>query len=358
MRVAFFPNILTRLSNPYLDLLEKSLKTQGILFEEDGSDFLSWRRLLKSRHQVTLYHFHWIDYHYHGPTFLTSFLYALKFIVKLIFARSLGYRIVYTLHNLHPHETSYPLLDFIVRKAMLLSAHSVIVHCNAGRDLLEKEFGRKRNVHVIPLGNYIGVHKGRITRNQSRACLGISLSDKVFLCFGLIRPYKGIEQLLQSWKSLTLKNAQLWIVGQPQDPDYENKIRYLSEDLSQVNLHLEFIPDDEVALYFSAADVVVLPFSQVLTSSSAMLALSFGCPVVCPSIGCLPELVTPECGFLYDPDLSGSLEKTLALIMSTDLTLMRQNAYKQAKSFTWAETASLTIDAYNNNIKYNFHSHS
>jgi glycosyltransferase involved in cell wall biosynthesis len=93
----------------------------------------------------------------------------------------------------------------------------------------------------------------------------------------MIRPYKGIENLLQVWQAnqTSFQNHTLLIAGKPLDTAYEQKIAALITKSSNTILQANFIPSDLMHLYFSAADVVVLPFTQILTSGSLILPMSY-----------------------------------------------------------------------------------
>ena len=98
--------------------------------------------------------------------------------------------------------------------------------------------------------------------------------------------------------------------------------------------------------YFNACDFVVLPFSDVMTSSSAMLALSFGRPIIAPAIGCLPEIITPETGLLYNPTHSDGLVEALRKCSTLDAAKMGECARLSVRRFTWDDLANITLQAY------------
>jgi glycosyltransferase involved in cell wall biosynthesis len=107
-----------------------------------------------------------------------------------------------------------------------------------------------------------------------------------------------------------------------------------------------FFPNEDFQIYLNAADVVVLPFSQVLTSGSAIAALSFGKPVIVPALGCLPELVDDSMGILYDPKDTGALSKALLDIRRCDLDRAGCAAFARAKSLDWQRIASRVAEVY------------
>ncbi len=93
----------------------------------------------------------------------------------------------------------------------------------------------------------------------------------------------------------------------------------------RINLVPEFIADEAIQVYLNAADIFVLPYKDITTSGAAFLALSFGRPIIAPSIASFPEVVTPQSGILYDP------QKTNSLV----------SALQEAKKHFWSETEIL-----------------
>jgi glycosyltransferase involved in cell wall biosynthesis len=106
-----------------------------------------------------------------------------------------------------------------------------------------------------------------------------------------------------------------------------------------------YAPHERVPLYFAAADVVVLPFRQVTTSGSAVLALSLGRPVVAPRIGALRDLPV-DVGFLYeDGGLVGALGRALSA-PPEELAERSQAARRYAGNLSWDHIATTTLDVY------------
>ena len=87
-------------------------------------------------------------------------------------------------------------------------------------------------------------------------------------------------------------------------------------------------------------DVVVLPFTAVLTSGSAIQALGFGKPLIVPRLGCLPELASGGAGLLYDPDAEGALADALTAARSLDLEAARRVALQRTREFDWDPIAA------------------
>lgn len=346
MQVAFFPN--DRRENPYLDLLEAGLRGFGVSIypTQVYRPYRSW--LKQHRGQIDVLHFHWLHGIYQQDGYRVSLTRVLKFWVQLHYAKRLGYRIVWTMHNLFPHERRYPHLDKLMRWLIVCFADAIIVHCTKAKADLEKCFGRQHYVYVAPHGHYIGVYPDTVTRSEARKRLDIHDKGIVYLYLGKIRPYKGVQRLVHSFSSIPNPNLTLVIAGTISHGYSldDSGIRQILERDPRCILRLGWVPDEDIQLYYRAADVVVYPFENVLTSGSVILALSFGRPVVAPALGCLPELVTPDVGILYDPAAQGSLQDALVQCTMMNLDQMGQNAFQIAKSYSWRNTARVVRAAY------------
>jgi glycosyltransferase involved in cell wall biosynthesis len=226
-------------------------------------------------------------------------------------------------------------------------ANEVIVHCDRARGLLAARFGRRRNVHVVPHPNFIGIYPNTVPADEARMRLGLAPHETVILFFGGIRPNKGIERLISAFSQLPGKDLRLVIAGKPwPPPEYvEGLLDLASRDL-RVRLYPRFIADEEVQVFLNAANAVVLPFSKILTSGSAMLAMSFEKPVVAPAMGCLPEMVTEDAGILYDPDAPDALLNALRRCTEADLRAMGERSLRRAQGFDTGAIAARTLAAY------------
>lgn len=352
MKVRCIPSAPRWLGTFYIGNLVRGLQGEGISFSFSGSradDFLSGRWLRTHSDEVQLLHFHWTHHHYTRETWLQSMVELAKYAAKIALARRLGYRIVWTMHNYMPHERRYPLLHYLDRLLMAQLADTVIVHCDRARQLLERRLFRRRNVLVIPLGNF-GEYVERCDRSQARLGLGIPAVRIMLLYFGMIRTYKGVPDLLRAFRQVDDENLVLAIVGQPVSDELAQEVTSLAADDPRVLTRLEHLRDAELSLYLSAADVAVLPYRNILTSGAAILALSFGLPVVAPRMGCLPELVGPECGLLYDPQTE-SLAPALEQLKTLDLGTMSHGARTRATEVSWSSMVQETAKTYRRTLR-------
>jgi beta-1,4-mannosyltransferase len=350
VHVTFLPQVKVYSDggNPYWERLQASLEQGGIEFvSTDDPLYLQWRWLVRHRDQVDVLHLHHVQHHYACNEEEASGQMLLKFVGKLLLARLLGYRIVWTMHNLYPHKPLQPArVGRLARLALAQLSHAVIVHCERARESLAREFYRRRKVFVTPHPSYVDVYPDEMDREQARRALGLCPEQQVFLFLGAIRPYKGINSLIHTFRQFPDGNWALLIVGKPWDEAYLIELRQAIDNDRRITLRPQFVPNEELQIYFKAADVTVLPFTQVLSSGSALLALSFGCPVVAPDVGCMSDTVTPDVGILYDPAAPDGLYRALEKCQSLDLPAMRQNAWQRASQLTWEAMAQQTLPAY------------
>ena len=125
---------------------------------------------------------------------------------------------------------------------------------------------------------------------EARRNLGISSTAKVVGFIGAVRPYKNLPELIRCFRALGMPEAALLIAGRPLPDCMKSVIKKLADNDPRISCELRFIEDDELQIYFAAADLIVLPFSTILNSGSAMLALSFNRPVLTIAKGALVEL--------------------------------------------------------------------
>lgn len=360
MKILVFPKDV----NPYQDLLYSDITDSNIT--------VTYLKLLTSSHtlgllslpfQIIMYrlkgynifHLHWLytfqltqtSKFFHNIFFKTFFsLYLLCFIAEIKFT---GYKLVWTIHDITPHERLF-IDDLFVTKIISSMADICIVHTNhIARQLLKLKISHKK-IKVIPHGSYTIQYKNNIERAQARSKVGLKDNDFTYLFLGQIREYKGIPELLKSFKKIIkLKSfTKLVIAGKCSDGTLKNLLDQAKIDMQdKLYLQLSNIPDDDIQIYMNAADVVVFPFRRVTTSGSLLLALSFGKPVIYPKefFTELPDNI----GYGYEnvDDLPKIMENA---IHDTTLTQKGVNAKLYADQFSWPEIAHATLAVYNSLI--------
>jgi len=185
---------------------------------------------------------------------------------------------------------------------------AVIAHSQRGRRRLVQELGvAPERAHVIPHGAF--AHLAAL----EGAPLPPELRDDggpIVLCFGLIRPYKGLEVLLDAWRGV--QGARLWVVGMPR---YEIAALRASAP-ANVDWVPRFVSDAELAACFRRADIVVAPYLESEQSGVVATALAFGAPLVLSDVGGLGEVAAAGAARLVAPAdteaLRGAISELLA----------------------------------------------
>lgn len=321
--------------NPYVHLLATGVRRADSAITGRELRTLPWRTLLPTPH-FDILHIHWAEFQVsYGPATAAQAQHNLRsFLRKLRWTRSRGRAIVYTVHNLAQHEGRFPELQDIINHWLFAHADAIHVHDTVTAQALAQQYQRSRNVFVIPHGNYIGAYPNTITPSEARRQLGVPDDTFVYLFLGQIRPYKGLDLLIEAFTQLDNARSLLLIAGNNEVSDYGKQIQQQSRQHPRIRLISTFVDDDDLQNYFNAADVAVFPYRRATTSGAAILAYSFAKPLIAPAIGPFPDLLSPERGILYEPTTAGLIQ---ALRQARQLTLQQASkaALAYAVSLDW-----------------------
>jgi glycosyltransferase involved in cell wall biosynthesis len=231
-------------------------------------------------------------------------------------------------------------------RRVLARMDAVVVHSEHAERRVRDELGfDPERIAMIPHGAF-----DYLTRLPDEIPLPPELARverPVVLCFGLIRPHKGVEVLLEAFRSV--RGAELWIAGMPRmslDP-----IRELSARIpDRVRLEPRFIPDPEIPAYFRRADIVVLPHLNAEQSGVLHIALAFGRPLVLTAVGGFPELAERDgAARMVPPGDPAALAMALNELLGDERERRRLSAAAAkaaAGPYSWDEIAGRTIDLY------------
>lgn len=295
-----------------------------------------------------LIHIHWPRFHLrYGHRTLPRWS-LLNALASICWLRALGIRIVWTVHNTLPHEPE-TANDLLVTRLLARLAARTIVHSESTVRELGELGADTARVMVIPHGSYVGRYRA-VDRADARRALGLPESSRVVMFFGQIRPYKGVDDLLEAWPRVAGPrdghegSAFLLVTGKCDDLAQRQRIAQATAALGG-RFDEGYASDEALARYFAAADVVVLPFRTVTTSGSALLAMSLGRTVVAPRLGALADL-PEQTGFFYRADeLDAALARAIAA-PEQELQDRSRAAAEYADSLTWDHIARLTVDVY------------
>lgn len=314
--LAYFP--LVRL-NPYQALLYRQCLAAGIapvpLPSLDDMETLAG---LRGAGIDVVLHLHWLNQITKSATSEDQAGASVDaFLARLDAFREAGGHLVWTAHNVLPHDSRFPIADAALRQG--LSDRSLLVHVLASGtvDAVGDRYRMppgERLVHV-PHPSYVGAYPAGPARDQARQELGLTPDELVYAFVGAIRPYKGLDELLDAFDEVCAADPsrprRLVVAGNPDGgPSIEGALdRCLAHP--NVLLHARRLPPEDLAVILRAADVAVLPYRDALNSGVLMLALTFGLPVVAPAIPGVTELVDDTVAATFNPGEPGALAAAL-----------------------------------------------
>lgn len=267
---------------------------------------------------------------------------AVVFTTQVTLARLLCRKIVWTAHNRCNHERRYANLDKWVTRRVASKADAIQVWDDATREELAEYLDRPlNNSYIIPHGNYYDRYDS-VDQVTARNELGIPENIRVYLYFGVVRPYKGVPDLVDIFDGKD--SSILLIAGNPKDEQLETRIREQASGRPDIRLEFGYIPEEKVAMYFAAADAVVLPYRHIFNSGSVLLAMSLERLVVAPALGSIPT-VLPDGNVVYE-NLSEGLKCVYGLSDDHLMDIGQQNLEVALSNHEWGTIADQTLTMY------------
>lgn len=324
-----------------------------------------------------IFHIHWPDMLLRSRRWwriVWRFIRLLKTIKRF---QSRGGKVVWTVHNLKPHLTRFPSLsDMLMRKFLhrvdgliFLTESSrneflvlypefehiryrIIPHAHyrsyyphfvqgdiitgenvkgenvqddVRRDTVKGKSLETNPINIDGLSSLSGHHNtaatGQLIRKNSRVNreqLGITDGEPLILMFGKIRAHKGLNDLLAAKKKLNHSKLHLLVAGNPGDDGIDKLTAETLKKDRHCHTFFEHVVNERVCDYFTVSDAVILPYTDILNSGTAILALSFGVPIIAPAMGSLISLnktFSDEWVFLYDRPLTAkTLDKAMVWV--------------------------------------------
>jgi len=280
---------------------------------------------------------HWV-HPVHFPVFLMLFA-AIRHFTDI--------RIHLIVHNVIPHETFIGAIP--MTKIIMNMAHHIIVHSSAEFEIMTKTMKIQRNMKISfhPTYDFFPENK-----NVEDIRIKLNLKNKIFLFFGFIRPYKGIQCLVSAFEILLKRHddISLLIVGE----NLYSKNSRSSENLSdflhdRINtneniIHIDaYVPNEDVGLYFSIADVLVTPYIQASQSGPVHIASAFGKPVIASDLPAFRECIKHGVtGYLFTPGDPQELAKAMEHFLEQTWDSNRIRAHGQR--FDWDRYVEILLD--------------
>ena len=243
---------------------------------------------------------------------------------------------IFLCHNVAPHEATP--LDRALTTYGLGAADAFLVHTRSEAVKLER-LARGRPVRVHPHPTYEVFSRRARGREGARRSLELGEGERVILFFGYVRPYKGLEDLL---RALAIARPEAWdrlaIVGEFYEPP--ERYRALLEDprlREKVRVVNRYVPNEEVSLWFEAADVATLPYREATGSGIAQIAFGAGVPVIATRTGGLEEVVEEGVsGLLVPPQDPPALARAVERFFEQDMRdRLRAGVARSRGRFSW-----------------------
>lgn len=266
-------------------------------------------------------------------------------------AQKRGARVVLTVHDVLPHDTGRKHFKTYKRLYPLFDA--LICHTEAAKAQLIDEFGiTPDKIWVIPHGPLNGMVER--SKEDARRHLGLSDDVPIALFFGRIRPYKGLQFLVRSWKRVreSVPDARLIIAGSGTDEHVAPVEKAIREcDLEgEIDSRFYFVPDEELDQLIQAADVLVYPYRRITQSGALLKGLGVGKPVVSTRVGGLEEVIDDgKTGLLVnygdEQDLARQIVR-LFEVPSLGSQLGEAAQHVMETKYSWEAIAEQTLQCY------------
>lgn len=346
--------------NAYLRLFYQALELHGIeRVQLDSESLFDPGQLENLAEGVDAIYFHWIEslWRRPGSTFPWRFRSIPNFLQLIQLARALrelrerGVGILWTVHNLDPHEPD-TFVDHLGRRLLARVSDLRVCHSRTSRsELLERYGGTEENTLLMYHGNYGETYKSDTDRTTALTRLGLREDRRTLLCFGNIRQYKGVDLAIRAVQHLG-SAYQLIVAGNVIDNQLGCDLRSLAADADNIRLELRFLDEQEIGLLFTASDCVLLPYRQITGSGALLAALTQGRGVVASDLPYFREVLEfqPEAGTLHTPGDVLALAEAIRQFFTVASEARGKAASSLSDRFAWktvirplAERIRLTI---------------
>lgn len=239
--------------------------------------------------------------------------------------------VVITVHDVIPFDNrpfEMKSLDKIYSKA-----DALLIHTETSKKLFRHVYRAKTPVSVITQGFCLKSDYNKIEKSEARRHFEIPKDAIVFLYYGTIRPSKGLDILVKAIHNAHENNERVFLLAAGAFHKVnENEMRKLVTDQLSANfsiINFGFVPQEEEPWYFSAADVLCLPYLEVTQSGVAQLGLMYDLPIIATDIGEMKDVCrNNDNGIIVEPANIGQL--TTAILKLAEDDKFRQNASKKS----------------------------
>jgi glycosyltransferase involved in cell wall biosynthesis len=350
--VVFVPNWSK--NNPYQNLLANSVADE---YQVNLDNFPPGLKPFTALHQqnpdMQVLHLHWIAELIHRLSWSKS---SLFFYIKLGWllldlwrVKKRGVKVIWTIHNKLSHQSLDQKRELIIRRQFCRVVDQIILHSPQALELITElyDYPIAAKTAVIFHGNYLNCYpKPSANKATLREQFGINQDDIHLLYFGSIRPYKGVDNLIDCFNQVDTGAAKisLTLAGGVSDPDYKTQLIEQTQTNHHISAIFDFLPEQLLVDHIEAADIIVIPFADTLTSGSTILAMTQGKALILPEkaqvFGCVPEQ-----GVRYFSNTK-ELTQLLKQLHEFPLPDMAQANLLAATNLTWTQVGHLMKQCY------------
>lgn len=340
MRILAAPAFANEKVNPYNSLLYRELNKILPIVEE----YSHKKALIKS---YDIIHFHWPDGYINQPKLLKALQRSLVLACVVMFAKIKHTRIIWTVHNIFPHDAHHPRLSVLFMHWFAKRCDGLIFMSEQSQSIFFEYYNLPNSPHqaIVPHGHYRESYQAPIDQQSAKQQLNLPNDKRVLLTFGMIKPYKNIDLLIKVFHQAKLDNTLLVIAGNPETKQLADSLRKLTADNHNIKLFLTFISDEQLPIFLSAADAVILPYKNILNSGALLLALSFNKPVIAPHIGAFVTL-QKELGTQWIYCYDGMLDSSILNHAAGALQQQARSPICPLDNYSWNHLANKTLSFY------------
>ncbi len=240
-------------------------------------------------------------------------------------ARKHNIKVVYICHNVFDHDS-----NVIVQKLsrfFLGQADGYLIHATEQAKILRSNFSKAKIIQrLLPIFNHYPPAKN-ILKKRGRLEL---------LYFGFIRPYKGLDTLIEALTLLNDQELYITIAGEVWLDRNQLEQDIKSKKISGLEMHFNYVSDAQAAEYFARADVIVLPYKSATGSAVAALAYNYGKPILGTRVGGLNDAVVEgKTGWLVAPNSPEDLANAIKGINRQKAKSTRKSIHKLCEENSW-----------------------
>lgn len=327
--------------NPFQFMLVRELEKNGWV----NSTFKSWRpfELISHRKDVQVLYYHWPESFWRASGKVKMFMKAIQFIILNKFAQVLGYKLVFSVHNVLPHRSEWMRLEVFMRRWIFKNFDLFVGHASNCLSEIQSQFKIEPRKYILaPHGLYESYYEQLASKDIPVEILDLVKPSKgssnLLLFFNTHHEQDCIQFLKKFVNSPNAKRVVLTIVG-----DAANKAKEITDKADNIRVYPDFFPSEHLDILMKSTDGLVIPYQRITTSGMFFLALTYKVPIISND---LDFFVT------HDPQSQSrvSLEQLFTSDhLAEELSKKRNEMTKVdfASHFSWQKSGRLFANALN-----------